>query len=219
MTIYRHKVDFRKLTSERLAEWAKIPPAIASDCMNRDQAMSGEISPLGDGTILCGQAKTVNPMVADNSAMHVALEDASPGQVIVIAADGHLHNAVWGGLMARAAQAQGIAGIVVDGAIRDAAEIKEIGFPCFCRNAVPAGPHKGHGGSVDASIACGGCPVNPGDLVLGDDDGIVVVPLELEADLLDACQKKLATEDDVVARINAGERLSVIQGLPKAVDI
>jgi 4-hydroxy-4-methyl-2-oxoglutarate aldolase len=219
MTIYRHKVDFRKLSSERLEQWAKIPPAIASDCMNRDQAMSGAISPIAEGTTLCGQAKTVNPMVADNSASHVALEDAYPGQVIVIAADGHLHNAVWGGLMARAAQAQGIAGIVIDGAVRDAAEIKEIGFPCFCIDAVPSGPHKGHGGTVDGSIACGGCPVNPGDLILGDDDGIVVVPLALEENLLEACQKKLAAEDKIVARIEAGERLSAIQGLPEAVDI
>ena len=111
--------------------------------------------------------------------------------------------------------ARGIAGVVIDGAVRDVAEIRELGFPCYSAAIVPAGPHKGHGGSIDALIACGGCPVSPGDIVLGDDDGIAVVPLDRQAEILAASREKIAQEQSAVERVKAGETLADQMGIPQ----
>ncbi|HSF96072.1 MAG TPA: RraA family protein, partial [Thermohalobaculum sp.] len=177
MPLYRHDAPFARLGADALASWAAIPPAIASDCMNRTQAMRARIKPLAPGTRLTGHARTVACMVGDNSAIHAAIRLIEPGDVLVIAAGGFPDTALWGSLLTQAALARGCAGVVVDGAVRDVAELREIGFPCFAAATVPAGPHKGFGGTIDGVVACAGCTVAPGDLILGDDDGIAVVPL------------------------------------------
>ncbi len=130
MPLQRHAVDFETLTPETLAEWRDIPPAIVSDCMNRTHVMSAAIKPVKPGTRLLGQARTVTAMIGDNSISHAAIALAENGEVLVIDAGGHDDVAVWGGIMTRAAMKRGIAGVVIDAAIRDAAEIRELGFPC-----------------------------------------------------------------------------------------
>ena len=139
---------------------------------------------------------------------------AEPGEVLVVDAGGYQDTAVWGGIMTRAAVQRGLAGLVVDGAVRDVAEIRELGFPCFARAAVPAGPHKGFGGIIDGPISCAGCPVKPGDLVLGDDDGVCVVPLERAQKLLTASLDKIAQEERINANTAAGGLPSDAMGLP-----
>ena len=109
-------------------------------------------------------------MVGDNSPAHVAIGVAKPGEILVIDARGHVDTAVWGGIMTRAAIERGIAGVVIDGAIRDAEEIRALGFPTFSAGICPAGPSKGFGGIIDGSIACAGAPVKSGDIILGDHD-------------------------------------------------
>jgi len=194
MTLQRHRRRFESLPAERLDAWRGRPPAVISDCLNRGRTMAAAIKPLAPGTRLLGQARTVAGMVGDNSAAHAAIAIARPGEVLVIDARGYEDAAVWGGIMTRAAIARGLAGVVVDGAVRDVAEIRASGFPCFARAAVPAGPHKGFGGVIDGPVSCGGCPVRPGDLIVGDDDGIVVVPLEREAAVLEAVARQMARE-------------------------
>lgn len=214
MTIQRHRTDFEILPPETIARWERIPPAIVSDCMNREQVMAGAIKPLREGTRLVGQARTVSCMVGDNSAVHAALGVVEPGQVLVVAAGGYGDTALWGGLMTRVAMERGIGGLVIDGAVRDAAEIREMGFPVFARAIVPAGPHKGFGGTIDGAVSCGGCPVRPGDLIIGDDDGVSVVPLARQAGLLEASAAKIASEDATIADIAAGKLPSASMGLP-----
>ena len=204
MTILRYRAEFEPLSEDILAAWRKIPPAVVGDCMNRSNLMSAEIKPLKEGTILVGQARTVQVMVGDNSALHVATGLVKPGEVIVADAGGYLDTAVWGGIMTRAALSRNIGGIVVDGTIRDVAEIRELGFPCYTRGAVPAGPHKGFGGAIDGVISCGGCPIQPGDLVIGDDDGIAIVPLAQQAELLEKSIKVLAQEERINAETERG---------------
>ncbi|MFQ5954191.1 MAG: RraA family protein [Kiloniellales bacterium] len=215
MALQRHRVDFETLSPKTLASWREIPPAVAGDCMNRTQCMAGAIKPVRPGMRLVGQARTVESMVGDNSISHVAAALAQPGEVLVIAAGGYTDVAVWGGVATHAALARGLAGVVVDGAVRDVAELRELGLPVYARGVVPAGPHKGFGGIIDGPIACAGCPVKPGDVVLGDDDGVVVVPLERQAAILKAGQAKLKEEEHWLEAIAAGRSMTEVHGLPE----
>ena len=215
MPLLCHDAPFVPLGADALAAWAAVPPAIASDCMNRSGAMAAGVKPLAAGTPLVGQARTVACMVGDNSAAHAALRLVRPGEVLVIAAGGHADNAIWGGLLTRAAIARGVAGVVIDGAVRDVAEIRGLGFPCFATAAVPAGPHKGFGGTLDGVVACAGCTVAPGDIVLGDDDGITVVPFARAEALLAVCRAKVADEEAALERLEHGMLLADQMGIPE----
>ncbi len=219
MPLFRHDTRFERLSDSALAAWSAIPPAIASDCMNRDQTMAARIKPLAPGTRLTGQARTVACMVGDNSAIHAAIRLIGPGDVLVIAAGGYTDTALWGGLLTLAALARGAAGVVLDGAARDIAEIREAGFRCFAAAAVPAGPHKGFGGTIDGVIACAGCAVAPGDIVLGDDDGVAVVPLGRAEAVLAACHAKLAQEEESLKLLGQGTMLADQMGIAEPTPI
>ncbi|MEM9026830.1 MAG: RraA family protein [Pseudomonadota bacterium] len=215
MPIQRHSLTFEPLSSEALAAWQDMPPAIVSDCMNRSQTLAGGISPIAAGTKLLGQARTVTCMVGDNSAAHTIIGMLRPGEILVIDAGGFEDTAVWGGIMTHAAMKMQCGGLVIDGAIRDVAEIRELGFACFARAAVPAGPHKGFGGTIDGAISCGGCPVQPGDIVIGDDDGVCVVPLARQAEILAASREKVAQEEATISAIADGVMPGARMGLPE----
>ena len=204
MTIQRYRAQFESLSKDELAKWKTIPPAIASDSMNRCYVMSGRISPLSPGMTICGQARTVTGMVGDNGAAHAAIALLKPGEILVVDGRGHTETAVWGGIMTRAAIQQGIGGLVLDGAVRDAAEIRELGFPTFAAGICPAGPSKGFGGIIDGPIACAGCPVRPGDIVIGDDDGVAVIALERQAEILAASLEKIEQEKKTNADTRSG---------------
>lgn len=219
MPIQRYEVEFEILLSETLEIWRRIPPAVASDCMNRGQSMAAAIKPVRAGTKLVGQARTVTAMVGDNGPSHIAIGLLRPGDVLVIDARGYDDAAVWGFNMTRAAMARQAAGVVIDGAVRDVAEIRELGFPCFARAAIPGGPHKGFGGTVDGPISCAGCPVRPGDLVLGDDDGVVVVPLVREEAVRAASLTKLEQEAAMLAAIEEGRTTAEIIGIEAPVTL
>lgn len=213
MTLQHHAVEFETLSPETIAAWREIPPAIVSDCMNRSHAMGGAIKPLKPGTLLAGQARTVTGMVGDNGISHAAIALANAGEVLVIDAGGYADVAIWGAIMTHAAIKRGIAGVVIDGAVRDAAEIRELDFPCYAAANVPTGPHKGFGGIIDGPISCGGCPVKPGDLIIGDDDGVAVVPLEWAGDMLAASKEKLRQEQDILKQIAEGKTTVELLGI------
>ena len=215
MAIQRHNVTFDRLSDDVLAKWRAIPPAIVSDMMNRTQCMAGRIKPVKKGMTICGQARTVTCMVGDNSAAHYAIGLLNPGEILVIDAGGYADVAVWGGIMTHGAVAKKAGGVVIDGAMRDVAEIAEMGLSAFCAAHVPQGPHKGFGGVIDGTISCGGAAVSPGDIVIGDDDGVAVVPLARARELLAASIQKIADEDATIARIKAGETTAQMMGLPE----
>ena len=204
MVVQRHRTKFERLSADDMARWKNIPPAVASDCMNRCYVMSGRISPLSPGMKICGHARTITGMVGDNGPAHVAIGVAKPGEILVIDARGHVETAVWGGIMTRAAIERGIAGVVIDGAIRDAEEIRELGFATFSAGICPAGPSKGFGGIIDGAIACAGAPVKSGDIILGDDDGVAVVPLKRQADILEKSLARIKQEIQTTADIKNG---------------
>lgn len=195
MAYLRSRVRFSRLGAERLAEWQKIPTATASDCMNRGQAMVAAIKPIAPGMRICGQARTVQCIFADNSILHYANSTAEPGEVLVATSGGVTDAALWGGVTSLEAKMRHLGGLVVDGSVRDLAELLRVGFPIFCRGIVPCGPHKAFGGAMDVPIACGGLAVRPGDLILGDDDGIVVVPLDREEAVFKAAVNHRKSEE------------------------
>jgi 4-hydroxy-4-methyl-2-oxoglutarate aldolase len=204
MAVQRYLPHFERLSSSDLAKWEAIAPAIASDCMNRCYVMAARIAPLAPGMRVCGQARTVTGMVGDNGAAHAAIGFLEAGDILVIDGRGHTETAVWGGIMTRAAMAQGIGGLVLDGAVRDAAEIRALGFATFAAGICPAGPSKGFGGIIDGPISCAGCPVKPGDIVIGDDDGVAVIPLERQAEILRASLAKIEQEEKTNADTKSG---------------
>lgn len=215
MPFQRYNVDFEVLSEAELAEWRRVPPAIVSDCMNRTQAMAGRIKPLKAGTRLVGQARTADCMVGDNGPVHAIMRYVRPGEVLVVDAGGHPDVAIFGGILTRQAMARGLAGVVIDGGVRDIEEVRELGFPCYAAAHVPAGPHKGFGGVIDGTLSCGGCPVSPGDIIVGDDDGIAVVPLARRAELLQASLDKIKAEEETQKKIAAGEFTADMLGVPE----
>lgn len=215
MTVFRHDVTIPRLSKQDLAEWKDVPAAVASDCLNRSQAMAGAISPLASSMRIVAQARTVECMVADNSALHAAIGLCEPGEVLVCNAGAYEDTAVFGGLMTRSAIEHGVAGLVIDGAVRDSSEIIEAGFPCFSRAVVPGGPHKGFGGVIDGPTSCGGVAVLPGDLVIGDADGVTVVPFGRIARTLKAVHEVISREEHALASLADGGSLASVYGVPE----
>lgn len=169
------------------------------------RVMRAAIKPLRAGWSVRGRVLTVSVPAGDNLAIHAALAIARPGDVLVVDAQGYTDRAVMGGIMCAQAAATGIAGVVIDGAVRDAAELRQGNLAVFAAALSPAGPHKAGGGSVNRTIQCGGVSVSPGDWILGDDDGLVVFgAAECEA-RVDAALAKGEAEVRRMAAIARGE--------------
>lgn len=175
------------------------------DCIGRNAAMCGEIRNLGDGMKVVGPALTVKVPPTDNLMIHKALTLAKPGDVMVIDGGGYTSHALLGAIMVHTAMAIGMGGFIVDGGIRDAAEIRQLGFPLFSRGVNPNGPSKEGPGEINFPISCGGKIVHPGDIIVGDDDGVVVVPKALAERALKEVQAVIKREAGRVKKIKAGE--------------
>lgn len=174
-----------------------IPVANIDDCMNRIAAISSEIKPVGPSG-LCGPALTVKVAEGDNLMLHKALDLARPGDVIVVDAGGCMHRSIMGGLMARYAMLRGLGGIVIDGCIRDYDELRSLSIPIYARGITPNGPYKNGPGEINTPIACGGRPVFPGDLVVGDGDGVLFLRRSEAERILRDVQALMRKEADIV---------------------
>lgn len=206
MSVIRHEPRHPPLKSADLDGWAAFGTAIVSDELNRSQTMDPGLRPVRSvGSAIVGHALTVRSMVGDNLAIHHAIAEAPSGAVLVIAAGGLGPNAVWGGILHRAAELKGLVAVIVDGCIRDSAEICASPVPCYARGTVPAGPQKGWGGEINGRISAGGCVVEGGDLVLADDDGVVVVPGNEQEAVRARCEARVTAERAIIERLEAGE--------------
>jgi 4-hydroxy-4-methyl-2-oxoglutarate aldolase len=185
--------------------------------MNRQMAMDANIRPLREGCRLFGSALTVQSVDACNWGGHQALEMIQPGDVLVIAARGCLSAAVWGHLMSVAARLRGASGVVIDGCVRDVSENRADELPVFCRGACPAGPHKGWPCNINVPVSCAGVPVIPGDIVVGDDDGVVVVPLARADEIVREARQRKSVEEDWYRRLGQGESTVSILGLGRPI--
>ena len=154
---------------------------------------------------LCGVAVTVNARPGDNLMIHKALEVAQPGDVVVVSTNGNTTSAVFGEIMGHTAVGAGLGGIIVDGAIRDVDGLEALGLPAFSRTVTPGGCDKDGPGEINVPIACGNTPVMPGDIVVGDDDGIAVVPRGDAAEVLERVTDLEAREKTRIAAIKEGD--------------
>lgn len=210
--------NIKRPSADWIEKFRDIPSSIISDCLNRYYAMKGDVRPIFEGIRLIGPALTIQSMAGNNMMSHLALTFAEPGDVLVIDARGYMGNAVWGGVQALYASKVGVAGLVVDGAIRDVAEMRKMRFPAYCKGVTPAGPHKGWADSVNVPIQCGGIPVNPGDLIVGDDDGVAVVPLEYMEKVYEESLKRLKLEESWINNIEDGQSSLDAVGLRSALE-
>lgn len=155
-----------------------LPTANIADSMERFGCPRG-ILPVWDGARVAAEAFTVLTRAGDNLFLHEAMKEIAPGQVMVVDGGGDESRALMGDLIGARALDAGVAGFVIDGAVRDAPALRDLGLPVFARTVTPAGPYKHGPGRLQVPVAIGGVVVRPGDIVVGDEDGVVVVPIEL----------------------------------------
>ncbi|MBL0730651.1 RraA family protein [Piscinibacter sp. HJYY11] len=199
--------DIERVDAGVVEQAAKFPSSIFADVAGRRGALHGRISPLAPSMRLAGPAVTVEVRPGDNLMIHAALALAKPGDVIVVDGKGDLSSALMGEIMCQQAAALGIAGVVIDGAVRDSEAIRELGFPMYAAGLNPNGPTKSVAGRVNHPVSIGGVTVNPGDLVVGDADGITVIERHKAAAMLPLAAEKVAAETKRIADIKSRKAL------------
>ncbi len=185
-------------------QYLDVPVANVSDCMARMTAGGARLRPMHASGRMAGPALTVKARPGDNLMVHKALMLAQPGDVIVVDAGGDLTNALIGEIMVGDAVLKKLGGIVIHGAIRDADEIRRINFPVFAAGVTHRGPYKDGPGEINVPIAIDGMVIAPGDLVIGDGDGLLCVPFDDAEALLGAAHQKQQVEARMVAGIADG---------------
>jgi len=195
-----------------LAEQAS---ATVHEAIGRRGAMHSSIKPLARGMKVCGPALTVKCQSGDNLMLLKALDMAKPGDVLVADMGQTTETGPWGEIAALQAQVRGVAGLVTNGSVRDSALICEMNFPVFCKAVSIKGTVKESLGLINHPISCGEVVVNPGDLILGDDDGIVVIPLAEVEEALAKSRERVTKEDKLMDRIRKGESLFEMLGFPE----
>jgi RraA family protein len=199
----RRKID--RVSPALVKAARRFPASILADVGGRRGTLGGRIQPIAKSMKVAGPAFTVEVRPGDNLMIHAALNLARPGDVIVVDGKGDLSCALTGALMAAHAQKAGIAGFVIDGAVRDTEECAAGTFPVFAAGANPNGPLKGAAGRINWPISVAGTTVNPGDLIVGDADGVVVVPRETAAEIVGAAKAKVDAEAVRMKEIGRGE--------------
>ena len=172
------------------------------DALGRSAAMDLSVKPVFPCTVL-GTAVTVHTTPCDNLGNYKALDLAGPGDVIVCAVDGYPTHSVWGDLTSEIAKTKGLAGMVTDGMVRDVAGLERVGLPVFAKGLTPNSPQKDGPAQINVPVVCGGVIVRPGDVVLGDADGIVVVPAEKVEEVAEAVKAIEEKEKGIRASIAA----------------
>jgi 4-hydroxy-4-methyl-2-oxoglutarate aldolase len=195
-----------------------IDAATIHEAQGREGALPSSITAAGPGFRVCGPAFTVDCPPEDNLWIHRAVYRAQPGDVLVVDVRGGTQFGYWGEILSEAAQARGLGGLVITGGVRDSDRLAEVGFPIFstgrCLRGTVKDPHA-HG-ALQTELTIGVVVVTPGDLIVGDADGVVAVPASKVATVAQAARERLEKEAEVIARLRAGERTLDIYELPEA---
>jgi RraA family protein len=194
----------RRPEARLVAEFAKMVTPHLSDSMERLYAGGPQLRPMHKEGKLAGPAYTVKTAPGDNLLVHKALDTAKAGDVLVVDAGGFGDHAIIGELMMSRARQRGIAGIVIWGAIRDSAEIGAGSYPVYACAVTHRGPYKNGPGEINVPVMMGGMPVNPGDIIVGDADGLVAIPLESAERVLASAKTILEKETAAMKQILAG---------------
>jgi 4-hydroxy-4-methyl-2-oxoglutarate aldolase len=188
---------------QKLLRYESVTCAI-SDCMGRFNAMTADMCPLFKGIRFVGTAVTVKTLASDLAAAFKAIDLCHPGDVVVIDSRGSVDTAFWGENMAMSAVNRGAVGAVIDGACRDVEELRRLRFPVICKGIVPNVASISGYGHVNVPIQCAGVPVHPGDILVVDGNGVVVVPKDAAPDVLAKARQLLATEHILQEKIKTG---------------
>ncbi|WP_353151553.1 RraA family protein [Pollutimonas bauzanensis] len=180
-----------------------VPSSIISDSMRRIAGAYSLVPRHASGGLV-GSAYTVKVRSGDNLYIHDALRKIKPGQVLVVDGEGHVDRALVGEIMMSVAKMRGVAGFVINGAIRDSDAFKTHNFPCYSKGITHIGPLKNGPGEQDIAVVIDGCVVNPGDIVVGDCDGVVFIPRAFAQEVAALSRKKISVETDVLAGIAKG---------------
>ena len=209
------------LNQESLEMLSKLPTGNVADnnnAMPRQGVMDSGIKPIDPKSRMLGRAVTVKCQPGDNLALHQGIYAAQPGDVLVCDLRGYDQAGHFGDIMALACKVRGLAGVVLDGSCRDSEDIKELGFPVFSRGFNPSGTVKASLGQINIPVTCGGVEVHPGDMILGDCDGVVVIPQAHEDEVLEKAQAKFEKEKHIVEELLAGKTTLEIYGFDKLIE-
>jgi 4-hydroxy-4-methyl-2-oxoglutarate aldolase len=190
---------------ESIAALAHYGVATVHEAMGRVGLMSSDIKPIYGGAHICASAVTVLAHPGDNWMLHVAAEMIAPGDVVVVGTSAENSDGMFGELLATSFRARGGVGLVTDAGCRDVRELRQMQFPVWSRAVHAKGTVKATVGSVNTPIVCAGAMVRPGDVVVADDDGVVIVPRALAAKVAAAAQVREAKEQANRKRLSAGE--------------
>ncbi|MCX7026458.1 MAG: 4-carboxy-4-hydroxy-2-oxoadipate aldolase/oxaloacetate decarboxylase [Spirochaetes bacterium] len=194
----------QRIAPSVLEAFRSLDVATVYEASGRKGYIDNAIKPAASGNRICGPAFTVQCAPGDNLMLHKALQRAPAGSVIVASVGGDYNFGYWGGLMATAGMARNLAGLAIDGTIRDSAEIAKMGFPVFCRGFCIRGTTKATLGLINYPVNFGNITIFPGDLVLGDADGMVVVRIDECGDVLEKSLKRVAFEEEKAGLLKSG---------------
>lgn len=205
---YQSSAEFQRVSPALIERARSYQVAILCDVAGRRGALNARIRALHPDMKVCGPAFTVEVRPGDNLMFHVALAVAKPGDVVIVDGKADTTCALFGDLMVTQADAAKLGGFVVDAASRDTATLIAGSFPIFAAGTNPCGPTKGLPGKICTSVSVGGIAVNPGDLIVGDVDGVVVIPRDEVEAVLNAADAKIAAEQQRLDEIARGELVS-----------
>ena len=220
MTFRQHDVatttrrDIDRVSAAVVAAARALSTATLHEAGGKIGALPSIIKPIAAAFRCCGPALTVHSPGGDNLWLHRALDIAQPGDVLVVHVSGAYDHGYWGEIMTTMAKARGLAGLVIDGCVRDGVLLEQIGFPVFARGLCIRGTAKDYGaiGWLNAPVLVGDVPVSAGDLVVGDADGVVVVPRLRAAEIVAKSQQRERDEAAVLKRLEAGQSTMQVYG-------
>lgn len=193
------------VSNELIEQYKSIPTSHISDNMNRLYGNSASLKPYHNGGKLIGSAITVRTRPGDNLMIHKAINMSKPGDVLVVDGGGDMTRALFGEIMMYTSQSRGIAGIIIDGCIRDVDAFKNGDFPIYAKGVTHKGPYKTGPGEVNVTVSVGDLIVNPGDLIVGDEDGVVSIPVDQAESILEGSLDKINKENEKIQSIVAGD--------------
>lgn len=207
--------DFKGPTQGMLATVGSYPVATLYEAAGKRGAMDPSIKPIARGMRICGPAVTVQTVPGDNLTVHVALGLLGEGDVLVVSCGDCVASGIWGEIMTVAAMLRQAAGLVTDGAVRDTREIASKGFPVFAKGVTVRASTKHHVGLVNQPVLCGGVSVTPGDIVVGDDDGVVILPVDDVPATVDAARQREEREKKIIQMLEQGKTTLELYGFDK----
>lgn len=205
---FRVTPTFERPDAALIDRFRGLATSVIGDAMHRTAALSHRLVPFNSSPLV-GPAYTVRVPEGDNLMFYYAIDNAQPGDVIVVAGQGNRERALCGEIMACHAKSRGIAGFVIDGAIRDVAEIGAMDFPVYAVASTPNGPFKNGPGTVNEPIAIGDRVIAPGDLIIGDATGVVCVPSSDLDDVSVAAEATVEREAEILERIARGDGMDL----------